>query len=556
MAFIGKGFEQAIFRDISNTNPSNVATGFTGLVNRSGQLYYRQASTGIEQVVSGNTFDPNGDVPTVIGTIQTYSSRSVIPSFAVTDIAQGAGGYMACSTGTNALYWSRDSYSWSQVGTTPFAIIRGVQWVAGKWVALGNTQTSYSSDNGATWSSAVTLPGTPGGGIPNRLYSVNNVLFVLSSGNYIASSVDGITFSLQTLPTNASTTFKAIAWNGSVYCAVGGVPGTTTSVATCSVATGNGTWTAQTVAAFSNRSLNGVAFGGTFLTAVGESGSIICSTNNGVTLTNPVSGTSNELYAIIAFSGFFQTWEISVNSLYTTFASANTSWFAGASFSGTFGMVRPMSKFVAFYDQSTASVVNFSKTFPGIAFGDRQSGIALSDPGEITAFNGGNAIARFGSTGAMVKGQTASAKITSIITAGSGFVGETLEASGGTLGSTTIDSSTANTSICGVTLTPGIWEVQGGYYVVAGATTAWTQAAWGISSTNNGIDSLTKGGWSQMSGFQSLCPINQAFLSTTGTRRFNVTSNTPVYLVSTITYSVLGGATYSSSNYIKAVRIA
>jgi hypothetical protein len=137
-----------------------------------------------------------------------------------------------------------------------------------------------------------------------------------------------------------------------------------------------------------------------------------------------------------------------------------------------------------------------------------------------------------------------------------GSIGETLEASGGTLGTTTIGSTGANTSICGVTLTPGVWEVQGGFYIVAGATTAWSEAAWGISSTNNGIDSLAKGGWGQVNGFQTLCPVNKAFLSTTGTRRFNAITSTSVYLVASITYSVLGGAAYGGSSYIKAVRIA
>jgi len=137
-----------------------------------------------------------------------------------------------------------------------------------------------------------------------------------------------------------------------------------------------------------------------------------------------------------------------------------------------------------------------------------------------------------------------------------GYIGETLEASGGTLGSTSIGSTGANTSICGVTLTPGVWEVQGGFYLVAGATTAWTTATWGISSTNNAVDSLSKGGAGQSHGLQTICPVNQAFLATTGTRRFNVTTNTPVYLVGSITYTVLGGASYSASDYIKAVRIA
>jgi len=137
-----------------------------------------------------------------------------------------------------------------------------------------------------------------------------------------------------------------------------------------------------------------------------------------------------------------------------------------------------------------------------------------------------------------------------------GYIGETLEASGGTLGSTSIGSTGANTSICGVTLTPGVWEVQGGFYLVAGATTAWTTATWAISSTNNAIDSLSKGGAGQSYGLQTICPVNQAFLATTGTRRFNVTTNTPVYLVGSIIYTVLGGASYSASDYIKAVRIA
>lgn len=137
-----------------------------------------------------------------------------------------------------------------------------------------------------------------------------------------------------------------------------------------------------------------------------------------------------------------------------------------------------------------------------------------------------------------------------------GYVGETLEANGGTLGTITIGTSNANTSICGVTLTPGIWEVSGTFYVVAGATTAWSEAAWWVGPTNNGIDTIAKGGFGQTNGFQTLCPVNKAFIASAGSRRFNVTSNTPVYLSASVTYSVLGGAAYSSSSYIKAIRIA
>jgi hypothetical protein len=140
---------------------------------------------------------------------------------------------------------------------------------------------------------------------------------------------------------------------------------------------------------------------------------------------------------------------------------------------------------------------------------------------------------------------------------GVGMIGETLEASGGTMGTTSIGVSTASTSICGVTLTPGVWEVQGGFYIIAGATTAWSTAAWGISQTNNGYDSFAKGGIGQMHGLQTVCPVNQAFFQTTGTRRFNVATGTtlPVYLVGNLVYSTLGGASYGSNSYIKAVRV-
>lgn len=131
-----------------------------------------------------------------------------------------------------------------------------------------------------------------------------------------------------------------------------------------------------------------------------------------------------------------------------------------------------------------------------------------------------------------------------------GMVGELI--SNGTHSAVTL-STGANFTITSITLTAGVWDVSGAAEVITGATTT-TVASAGISLANNAFSTFS----GEAVTFAIIsASATSTLIYPTPVRRIEVTSSTPVYLVTRSDFSG-GSANTSSANssFIRAIRIA
>lgn len=421
MAYLGKGFDQATFRDMGSSIPGTLpSSSYTGMVNRGGAVFLRN-NAGNETPISGNIFDAHGAVPTVATAsgINQYQSRTVLlTANRVQDIAQGNGWYIAVGASTNAISVSRDTYAWTAATTLPFSNPQSIAFGNGTFVVVGNTQSTTSRDNGTTWSSAATLPGTPSGGL--KVTFLNGNFIIIGFGGYMATSQNGTSWALQT--TGTANQLNGIAWNGSVYCAVGGTSGAGTVITSSNLTS----WTAQT-GSVTNQLWYGIAFGGGVFCTVGESGGIMTSPTGATgAWTTRTSGTASQFAGIVVLGGFFHAFNISGAMRFATLASQGSSW-TQVTFTGNPWFLKAFEKILFWADNSTNSVASFSRSGPGIAFGDGQTGITMTDKDEVGILAQTLSVAQFGATGAIIRGQSNTAKLTSITTSGSLRIGEPIK---------------------------------------------------------------------------------------------------------------------------------
>lgn len=422
MAYLGKGFDQATFRDMGSSIPGTLpSSSYTGMVNRGGAVFLRN-SVGNEIPVSGNIFEAHG-APSSLATnlgINQYQSRQVFTTAVnVGDIAQGNGWYLAIA-GTNLTRVSRDTYNWTNGGTLPFSNPGSIAFGNGSFVTHNGTQSSISFDSGVTWSSATTLPGTPSGGLRSRF--LNGFFIIFGNGGYMATSQNGTSWTLQT--TGTANTLHGIAWSGSVYCAVGGTGGAGTVITSSNLTS----WTAQT-GSVTNQLWYGIAFGGGVFCTVGESGGIMTSPTGATgAWTTRTSGTASQFAGIVVLGGFFHAFNISGAMRWATLASQGSSWtqvtFTGNPWSYS---IKAFDKHLFWADNTTNQVAFFSRSGAGIAFGDSQTGITMTDKDEVGILAQTLSVAQFGATGAIIRGQSNTAKLTSITTSGSLRIGEPIK---------------------------------------------------------------------------------------------------------------------------------
>ncbi len=133
-----------------------------------------------------------------------------------------------------------------------------------------------------------------------------------------------------------------------------------------------------------------------------------------------------------------------------------------------------------------------------------------------------------------------------------GYVGEVLSS---TLGTTSAVATTGTyKSLVSVTLTPGVWKVEGLVALNPGTATSLLRFLPAISLTNNALDVTNKGNLSVLTF--TATPAQSVFSPAGRGRLVNVSANTTVYLVGYVEYSAAGTAVYSAETYIEAIRIA
>ncbi len=130
-----------------------------------------------------------------------------------------------------------------------------------------------------------------------------------------------------------------------------------------------------------------------------------------------------------------------------------------------------------------------------------------------------------------------------------GYVGERISANPASSVSAAASNSWVN--LCSITLTPGVWLVNGtSVFTAIGAT--HTRVGSGISLTSGNIDISTN---SAISILDSNISTSNTYINC-GQRYLNVSTNTTVYLVGLAVYSAIGTSTWNAVSHIQAVRIA
>ena len=286
----------------------------------------------------------NGDVLTVAAGALGYAAPSgggldLLQFFQTTlpanvtwaAVAYGGGSFVAVSYGgTSAAYSTNGGVTWTAATVPNASGYAAIAFGNGTFVAVSNSSNAvaYSTNGGATWT-ASTAPAT--GGYTAIAYGGGTFVATAFGVNAVAHSTNGgVTWTAATVP-NASG-YAAIAFGGTTFVAVsnnstaaaystnGGVTWTATTMPNASgynaIAFGNGTFVAMTVGAANHPaasySTNGgvtwtespsilpyhsyvsVAYGnGTFVATAQGTGSVISSTDGGVTWTLgtvPLSG--------------------------------------------------------------------------------------------------------------------------------------------------------------------------------------------------------------------------------------------------------------------------
>lgn len=131
----------------------------------------------------------------------------------------------------------------------------------------------------------------------------------------------------------------------------------------------------------------------------------------------------------------------------------------------------------------------------------------------------------------------------------SGYPGETLTNAPGV--AVSVAGSGVGTNVTSITLTPGVWLVNGSILATASAVTggSWTQCF--ISTNNDGtLDANGTGAQIPLTA----SPTSNMTVAAVP-RYFNISANTTVFLVGAVAYSTYTG-TYATSSRIRAIRIA
>jgi len=232
--------------------------------------------------------NPSGGVifTSTNGMSWTEVTTSTFGSSSIRDVAYGGVRFVAVGEGGKIAYSTNNGTTWTQASTTMFdtGTIYGVTYGNGKFVAVGSSgKIAYSTD-GTTWTAVETSDFsskafngiTYGGPADNEMFIAvaGNSLF--SSGNGIAYSQDGITW---TSGVNASSGYSLfsnalnrVAWGSDKFVAVGNsgvIMFSVDGINWASIEGGTGTGKSQFDTG-SSSSINDIVYGGGKFLVVGS----------------------------------------------------------------------------------------------------------------------------------------------------------------------------------------------------------------------------------------------------------------------------------------------
>lgn len=222
---------------------------------------------------------------------QTWTNNPTSTIGQVTDkVAYLNGNWIAMGgngSGTNLLT-SSDGSTWT-ARTAGTAIFNYAAYGAGVYVVVGASGAVYSSPDLVTWTSR-----SAGSNTFNDVIFANGVFVAVGASNSVYSSADGITWTLRT----ATGVFNRVVYENSLFVAVGGTALNNNSVIYTSP--DGATWTART----GNVALPllNIAWNGSLFVAVGQSGAIT-SSSDGLTWTARTPGDTAVALNSISWDG-------------------------------------------------------------------------------------------------------------------------------------------------------------------------------------------------------------------------------------------------------------
>lgn len=210
-----------------------------------------------------------------------------------------------------------DTGPWGQVSMAPEYTLKALVWDGSRFVAIGYGGAVYESTDGLSWNKVYTIEVNEGTGaqdaIEDLVWTGSFFTGVGAKDNYygrIVYSTDGLTWTSLSDGVGGTEKYRAVAWSGSLLCAVG----ESTRIATSSDGL---SWSFQTPpSGNTSRDLNGIAWGNSTWVAVGESGKVIAATPSGVTWTDYSISTSTSLASVAYGNGLFVA--VGETSIYTS----------------------------------------------------------------------------------------------------------------------------------------------------------------------------------------------------------------------------------------------
>ena len=149
-----------------------------------------------------------------------------------------------------------------------------------------------------------------------------------------------------------------------------------------------------------------------------------------------------------------------------------------------------------------------------------------------------------------VVGTTTLTGVTAASDAAAGKIGEFM--SDALDATQTPEVSNAYVAVATLALTAGDWDVSGTLALDTGGTTAATQVTVVISNSNSTLETASSHAFASIGAVPS---VNTSTFIQVGPRRISISSPTTYYLLGRLTYSVLGGASYTTSSFFSARRV-
>jgi len=249
---------------------------------------------GMIQQLTATVSVENGAATTVHWTSSDISGKVAVDATGKVTVAPTAvpGSYTIKATstvdnskvGTATIAVTAVPVTWTSRGSSSVTSsqLNGLTYGSGKYVAVGNSGTVLTSEDGVTWTRRTVS------GVTQNLQSViheNGKYVAVGQNGTIITSEDGVTW---TKTVSGSQNLQSVIYGNGKFVAVGASGRVITST--------NGTnWTAQSSNVYSN--LNGVTYANNQYVIVGASGTVITSPD-GVTWTAQTSNIYYELYAI------------------------------------------------------------------------------------------------------------------------------------------------------------------------------------------------------------------------------------------------------------------